>query len=272
MNYLDFVLNIVALVFWANWRSLGFVTAASALSVSSAAKSANRQPPNRWLAFGIIPFLLLARAYVYWQFGPPLGWTPKLHLGVLVISFHSETLARFALYSLFSFLLALAVFYSWLFLLAAIHARTTESAEWLRHVRLHLGWFVRRPAPVMLATPFLLALLTWPLWRWLLVSLDLMPAAASAWLVVKESLALCLAVMISWKYLLAGLLILFFLNTYIYFGSAPFWKIIENTGARLLKPIRWLRLGKLDLAPVAALAVVLGVCELIYRWPQWWPN
>jgi uncharacterized protein YggT (Ycf19 family) len=57
------------------------------------------------------------------------------------------------------------------------------------------------------------------------------------------------------------------LNTYVYLGNHPFWNYISQTGHRLLTPLKWLplRLGKVELAPVVGMVLVLVLGELAER-------
>ena len=62
----------------------------------------------------------------------------------------------------------------------------------------------------------------------------------------------------AWKYLLAGLLFLGVLNTYLYLGNFSFWTFIQTTVGNLVRPLRWLplRWGRIDLVPLLALGLV----------------
>ena len=75
------------------------------------------------------------------------------------------------------------------------------------------------------------------------------------------------AVYLVWKYVLAGLLILYLLNSYIYFGASPLWTFIDRSGRNLLKGLSGLplRAGRIDLAPMVMLVLVIAAAEAI-RW------
>jgi hypothetical protein len=271
MSYIDFILNLAGLLLWINWRSLGFVAPPAVLSLASAVKPTKKERRERWLFLLVLPGLILFRALFYWQMSGLLEWTPKLPLGIMIISCKCESFPRYLLYSLFSFGLALAVFYIWLFLLAAINRQVQEPDAVQKLVRLHLGWFGQWPAFLQLIMPFVLTMALWPILHQMFNGLGLMPAAKSLWHLARQSLSMSLAVIIAWEYLLAALMGLYFLNTYIYFGPASFWAFITTSGKNLLRPLRWLRFGKLDFAPLVGMVLVLVVCEGLSRWPKWLP-
>lgn len=269
MGYLDFVLNLIGLLLWINWRSLGFVTAPSVLSIAASVKPADKARGGRAVFLAMVPLLIGSRALFYWQLGAPLEWTPKLPLGMLVVSLKCETLARYLLFSLLSFGLALAVFHLWLLLLSALQGQALEPDPLTKLIRRHLGPVGRWPAWAQFLLPFPLAVLLWPLLRWLLAGIGAMPPADHFGAVLKQGLGMSLGVVVAWKYLLIGLLLLYLLNSYIYFGKSSLWDFITPAGRRLTRPLAWLRLGRLDLSPVLAMVLVWGLCEGLEHWPDW---
>jgi len=79
---------------------------------------------------------------------------------------------------------------------------------------------------------------------------------------------------LDWKYLIAAILFLHLLGSYIYFGEHPAWNFINLTARNLLSPLRWLplRFGKVDLLPLAGIALVILAPELLSHPPQWPPQ
>ena len=67
------------------------------------------------------------------------------------------------------------------------------------------------------------------------------------------------------KYLLPAFLFLHLLVSYIYLGTNPFWDFVSTTASNLLRPLRALRFGKLDFAPVVGIL-------LLFVLLQWLPN
>jgi hypothetical protein len=267
MSYVDLMLNIASLLIWLNWRAVVFIRPASALSIASAIKPANKLSGSRhWRLLGALVALVCLRAVFYWQFGPSLDWTPQLKLGVLVISFQCESFLRMLLFSGLSFLLTAAVFYFCLLFLAAVNHKEPETDEWQKNIRLHLGLLTFLPAVVQLILPFVLTALVWPACYWVFFQLHMMPVSAGFWPLVQQSLVVGLGSLLAWKYFLVGLLLLHLLNAYIYFGGASFWNFIAVTGRNTLWWLRWLRLGKLDLAPLIGMALLVAGGELLSRW------
>ena len=68
-------------------------------------------------------------------------------------------------------------------------------------------------------------------------------------------------------YLIMTLLVLYLLNSYVYFGEQPFLKTVNESGKRLLKPLRILPLemGKIDLAPFIAFVMAFGLSFALRR-------
>jgi uncharacterized protein YggT (Ycf19 family) len=54
---------------------------------------------------------------------------------------------------------------------------------------------------------------------------------------------------------------LYLLNSYVYFGEQAFWKTVDESGKRLLNPLRILpwETRKVDFAPIVALAIAYGL-------------
>ena len=66
------------------------------------------------------------------------------------------------------------------------------------------------------------------------------------------------------KHVIGAVLGLHLLNTYVYLRGHPTWNFINATGKRLLAPLKPLplRLGKMDFAPLVAIALIYGGAEL----------
>jgi uncharacterized protein YggT (Ycf19 family) len=81
---------------------------------------------------------------------------------------------------------------------------------------------------------------------------------------VEESLVIGLGSYLVWKFLIATLLALHLLNSYIYFGRQPFWNYMNAVTNQLLQPLSkiQLRAGKADFAPVVGIAVVFLLAGL----------
>jgi uncharacterized protein YggT (Ycf19 family) len=66
-------------------------------------------------------------------------------------------------------------------------------------------------------------------------------------------------------------LALYLLSSYIYFGRHPIWNYIDVTAQTLLRPIKSipLRVGRVDFAPVLAMAVLFFLFEAAERALVW---
>jgi uncharacterized protein YggT (Ycf19 family) len=68
---------------------------------------------------------------------------------------------------------------------------------------------------------------------------------------------------LAWKHLIVGVLGLYFVSSYIFFGKQPFWQHLDLVARQLLVPLRLLplRLGKIDLAPLVGIALVILIAH-----------
>ncbi|HTQ52191.1 MAG TPA: hypothetical protein VMJ12_15900, partial [Candidatus Acidoferrales bacterium] len=165
--------------------------------------------------------------------------------------------------SLFSFGLTLGVFYLWLLLFSIL----AGPEPFHRLVRLQLGPIDYLPRGAKFILPLVLVAPLWWLISWLLAWLDIVPQPLSRLHRLEESLVIGLGSYLAWKFAAAALLILYLLNSYIYFGRHPFWNYVTTEAQALLRPLQAipLRAGKVDLAPVVGIAVVFLLGELAER-------
>jgi uncharacterized protein YggT (Ycf19 family) len=112
----------------------------------------------------------------------------------------------------------------------------------------------------------------------LFVRCQLLPASSSLAGRLGEAALVGAGTYLCWQPLLLGALVLYVLNSYIYFGAHPFWSFVENTGRRLLRPLAVLplRVGRIDFAPALALALVWSAGWALahpdYGLPRWWQS
>jgi uncharacterized protein YggT (Ycf19 family) len=259
VRFLDLLLNVIALLLWLNWRGMGFHRPGPyRSSLLHTLRIATPPRPRRWRYLAGLLLLLVGRALLYRHFGSPAHWVPHLPLAVISLPFRSDLLGRMMLFSGLSFLLTFAVCYLWLLLISVVNRGLDDTNPVQRLVRLHLGWIESTPAFLKIAGPLLVTALLWLVLHPLFANLGLVPAARSFWQMLWQGSVLALATVLAWKYLLLGVLGLHFLTSYVHLGDSPFWQFVSATGSNLLKPLRIvpLRAGKIDLAPIAALAVV----------------
>jgi uncharacterized protein YggT (Ycf19 family) len=106
--------------------------------------------------------------------------------------------------------------------------------------------------------------LLWWLASWLLAWLGIIPAPVSPARQIAGALVVALGSFLIWKFLIAALLVLHLLNSYVYFGNNPFWNYVNAVAKQLLRPLEKvpLRAGRVDFAPVVGIALVFLLAEL----------
>jgi hypothetical protein len=257
---LDFLLNVVGLLLWFNWRASGLKLAApGVVSLAATIQRTESVEPRRWFSFGCLIALLFVRALVYCNIGSKVDWTATMDLTAIVLPFRSDLLSRMFLFSLLSFLLALGIIYASLLLLSVINEKSRATDYFSRLITLQLGWFGKWFWPIRFLLAPTAAALLWMLLSLLFVKLGIIPPPknnAHAWEIAG---VLAFAIVLTWKYVLVLFLALHLLNTYVYLGNSSFWQFVTLTGNRLCLPLRWLRLGKIDVAsPLLIIVIFLG--------------
>jgi uncharacterized protein YggT (Ycf19 family) len=265
MGLVDFILNLAGLLLWLNWRSVRFDPLGKR-TPATLIGTLRRAEPRRWRRWHLLAALgglLLLRAGFYWQIGSAAHWTGTLNLSVITLSFRSDFFARMLWFSFFSFGLTLGVFYLWLLLLSILAG--PEPIH--RLVRMQLGRIDGWPRGVKLFLPLAITAAFWQAASRLLTWLQIIPKPVSAAQQIEAALIVGLNSYLVWKYVIAALLALHLLNSYIYFGKNPFWSYVNAEARTLLSPLRALPLqaGKVDFAPVVGLALVFLVAELAGR-------
>jgi uncharacterized protein YggT (Ycf19 family) len=269
MAVVDFILNLAAVLLWLNARSLRFDPLVKT-SAASLAGTLRRAEPNRlkaWHFLALLVVVLFCRAWFYGQIGPAVNWTPNLHLGAIAISFRSDMFGRMLLFSLLSFIVTLGVFYLWCLLFSLVNGHAAEADPLQRLVALHLGRVGRWPWPAKLVLPLVLVVLLWFGLSLVLSRWNLIPPSTSITQRLEQGLVLGLGAYLTWKFVIAAILVLFLLSSYVYFGNQPFWNFVGATGSNLVRPLRWLpaRIGKVDFIPVLEIALVFLASEFAER-------
>jgi uncharacterized protein YggT (Ycf19 family) len=263
---IDFILNIVGLLLWLNWRAAELpVRGRHGMSILSTLRPAG-PPRPRYYYWAGLPVLLAARAVFYWQVGQPVNWSPRLFLGPTTLSFRSDLPGRMFLFSVLSFAVALGIFYLWLLVLSCVNAQVSDTNPVQRLVRVWLGRLERWPGAIKLLMPLAVTVLVWYLLHPLLAWLNMVPANAPAHLLA-QGVVIGLAAYLTLKYLIIALLILYLLNSYVYLGEFALWNFVDATTRQLLRPLQKLplRAGKIDFAPILSIILVLLATEVAQR-------
>jgi len=266
MSAVDFILNVVGLLLWLNWRAVHWnVSARPGIYIVSMLKR-TAPPPTRWFFFLGLIALLFIRAFFYWQIGEALHWIPGISLGRTTLSFRSDLFGRMLLFSIFSFAIVLAIFHLWLLLLSFVNADVADDNPQQKLVRLHLGLVERWPNLAKLFLPLLAGILIWLALNPLLLRLEMVPKISLRHLLEQGAL-IGFAVYLALKFLIVGFLALHLLNSYVYLGEFAFWQFINFSAQRFLSPLKWLplRIGKIDFVPALAIALVLVAAEFAQR-------
>jgi uncharacterized protein YggT (Ycf19 family) len=264
VSLIDFILNLAGLLLWINWRSILF-DPFEKRTPATLVGSLRRAVPTRfrhWHLLAAIGALLVLRAALYWQIGSSAGWTGKLDLGVTTIFFRSNYFDQMLLFSVFSFARILGILYLWLVLLSILDGPMPTR----RFVKMQLGEIDNWRRWMKFLLPLLVTALFWGLASWPFAWLHQRPAMPAAQR-IEEALVIGLGSYLVWKFLIAALLVLHLLGSYIYFGKNPFWNYVDATARNLLRPLEKipLRAGKADFAPVVGIALAFLIAELAGR-------
>jgi uncharacterized protein YggT (Ycf19 family) len=269
MALVDIILNVAALLLWLNCRAARFEPSLRnpAAWLAGNLRRSQSSGLKPWHLLLILLSLLALRSLFYWQIGPPLHWTPRLRLGAITLSFRADLYAQALLFSALSFLLTLGIYYICLLFISMVNGAGAESDPFQKLIRTQLGIFDVMPWPLKLMMPLALSVALWCLISPLLSNRQIIPEVASNTHRLEQSLVIGLGAYLPLKFLIAGLLCLYLLNSYVYLGDLPFWSFINHTGGQLLRPLRMLplRIGKLDFAPLVVLALVFLAASFAAR-------
>jgi len=259
MSLIDFLLNLAGLLLWLNWRAAQPVVVPPTATSNSPLPQRIPPPRSRWWYMAGLVVLLLGRAVFYCRAGAPLHWVPGLRLGSLSLTFRSDFPGRMLLFSWLSFGLTLGFFYLCLLLLSCVNGPSGDTDPMQRLMRQHLGRLDRLPWPLKLLLPLMAMTAAWCALNPLLLQMGMVPDTTASHLLA-QGVMIGLAGYLSLKYLVVGFLVLYVLNSYIYLGESAFLKFVNTTSNRLLRPLRLLplRIGRVDLAPLAGMALVIG--------------
>lgn len=269
MALLDFILNLVGLLLWFNWRAARFdpISTSRPATLAGTIRRAEKATFQRWHLPLTLLGLLLLRVPLYRLFGKELNWVGTLDLGVIALSFKAQTYSYLPmlLYSLYSFGVVLGVFLIWALVLSALKSSAAESDSLRQLLQLHLGKVERWSRGIKLLLPVLVVTPLWWLASWPLTFYGILPGPDGMLIRLEQSLLVGLGSYLSWKFLLVGILGLYFVSSYVFFGRQPFWQHLELIARQLLAPLRRipLRLGKVDFAPLLGIALVIGTTSVL---------
>ena len=269
MSLIDLILNLAGLLLWLNWRAQPKDTSrlAPPATLVGTLRRADKPRLEGWQFPIALVALLTLRALVYWMIGPAVNWSGILDLGVISISLRSDKLWRMLLFSGCSFGLTFFVFLLWVLFLSLLQPRGNEVLPFQQFIRASLGAVDSWPRGLKLILPFVAAVVLWWLASWPLATWAIVPKPVSAAHRFEQACVIGLGSYLVWKYVIALVLGLYLLNSYIYFGRHPFWAYIAAAAQPLLRPLRALplRFSRFDFAPVVAMVLVLFIAQSLER-------
>ncbi len=264
MGAVDLILNLAGLLLWVNW----VLVAVSPKAGTPTTLLGTLRPaePAKWRQRSLVatlPALLIIRAWVYWEIASSTHWTPPLNLGVLVIAFRCDLFQRAFVYSVLSFGAMLTLFYLWLLLLSVVNRRAPTPDPVGRFIRMMLGPVGGLPAWLKLVLPLIAGTLLWLPLSVLLTWMDLLPPPDSLLHRLEQGLLIAGSACLTWSHLLAGVLLVFLVNSYVHLGVHPLWSFAHSVGTTVLTPFRRLPLvmGRLDFAPLVVLCLMYLVAR-----------
>jgi uncharacterized protein YggT (Ycf19 family) len=267
MGLIDSILNLVGVLLWLSWRAARYdpLGQASPATLVATLKRAEPRRLKGWLYLVALFLLLLCRAIVYSQLATTAGWTPKLDLGMVVLAFRNDLFRSLLLFSLLSFVRVLMLAYLWVLTLSMLNHGLPELGPFYKLLRVQLGRVSRWSWPVQAFLPLILIVGLWVAFHPVLLRLGITTGVSSYSCLVEQGLLIALDAYCTLKFLLPVILLLYLVMSYVYLGPSPLWDFVSNTSRTLLAPLRRvpLHLGKLDLAPVLGVILVLVVLHLL---------
>jgi len=266
MALLDFILNLIGLLLWFNWRAARFdpLSLSRPATLAGTIRRAEKTAFRRWHLPLVLLGLLAVRAPLYVTFGAALNWTGKIDVGPIVVPFRADAgIYAMLLFSFYSFGVVLVVFQIWALFLSLLKAAAPESDSLRQLLRLHLGRTENWPRLVKIVLPLVVVSVLWWLACWPLNHFG-MPAPPGILARCEQALLVGIGSYLALKYLLVGIFAAYFVHSYVFFGRHPFWQHLDLIARQLLRPIRSvpLRLGRLDFAPLVAIALTLLIVEV----------
>ncbi len=164
------------------------------------------------------------------------------------------------MFSVLSFAVALGIFYSCLLLLSLLKGPKPVHD----FVRMQLGRLEGWSRAVKCFLPLVVTAICWWGTSWLLAWLQIIPQPAPAWR-MEGAFIIAMQGYLVWQFPIAAILVLYLLNSYIYFGRHPIWNYVDKAAQTLLKPLKgipFLRIGKVDFTPVVGIALVFLIAQL----------
>jgi hypothetical protein len=266
LDIIDLILNVAGLLLWLNWRTVKLEPVHRPATLAGTVRRTEPLPLRRWHFLVALFLLLIVRAIFYGHIGPAVNWTPRLDLTIVAPAFpltrNGHVFYRSAaLFSLLSFILVVLIFYFWLLALAVINRKVTSPDPMHKIVLLQLGGIGRWPLIIQLLLPFFVSVALWMGCHPLLVHIGVTSHARSNVVLLEQGLILGLNAYLSLRYLLAAILFIYLITSYVFLGSNALWDFIGTTSRNILLPLKWLplKLGRIDATPVLGIILIIAL-------------
>jgi len=256
MDIVDFILNVAGLLLWLNWRSIRFdpLTRRMPSTLMGTLRPASPDRLRRWHFLVFIAGLLFLRALIYRWLGGATGTTTVyLDFGATAQGFRHDIFVQALAFSVFSFARALGILYIALLFFSLLAGPPPISGL----IKIPLGRVSDWPGWLKALLPFLATAIFWWLASWIFTTFPPQIATSPAQK-FQGALVMGLCSYLVWKIPACGILTLYLLSSYVYFGRHPLWNYIQVTALKLLRPIKGLplRIGRVDLAPLLEIAIL----------------
>lgn len=275
LETINLLLNLAGLGLWIG--AFAFSRAAARLSrpltLLSTLRPETSSIHGRLVLLGSLMALLVLRAAVYWNFSTTGGRPPSVDFGTLLIGFRLDLFSDLLAYSLVSFLVFLYLYYLWMVGIS-LCCRSSDPADSIENFlnqqlrflpSRHVGWKVFislfAGAGLWLAIGSALRIFgiggiprEWPVSTLLLQS----PFVAASF-------------GCSFFLVMAAVLALHLISSYVYFGDHAVWPFVDRTAKVYLSPFRRfpLMFGRFDFAPICGILALLllnRIGDLSIRW------
>ncbi len=256
LETINLLLNLAGLGLWIG--AFVFSRAAGRLSrpltLLSTLRPETSAAHGRLVLLGSLTAMLVLRAAAYWNFSTTGSRLPSVDFGILSISFRSDLFTDMLAYSIGSFLVFLYLYYLWM-LGISLCCRSSGPVDSIENfvkqqfrflASWHVGWKV-------------FASLSAGAGLWLAVGSALLvfgigeiPREWSVPTLLLQSPFVAASFGCSFLLVMAVVLALHLINSYVYFGEHAVWPFIDRTAKVYLSPLRRfpLMLGRFDFSPI----------------------
>jgi hypothetical protein len=260
MSFVNFLLDLAAVVLWLSFRGVGGAPSRPAGTLLGNLRPVEPEQKRSWYALLGLAAILLLRPLFLSPIAGSVDATPSWSPGPVVLVFRSDSWMRLYLYSGVTFFWTWLIFFAHAVLLGVCIRGLSELKGLQDLVVSMVGPIGRWPWYVSLPIPMLLGAVGWFGMSRLFFELGVMPQSKADWHIALQCLSIGLSVWIPCRWVIAGVLLYRMLYGYVYLGEHPVWGFLDVVGRRLQTPISWipLRLGQMDFGALLAAAIFWG--------------